>query len=565
MNVLTKAQLFLHVLRWRLSWDKRNTHERVNVEGNPKFMGPRDAVALIPDGAVVAISGLAGTQRASIMYWAIRECFQENAHPRDLTVISIGGHGGRGKIPGTLEELGIEGLVTRFFTGHTETYKSILRLADKGQLELQCLPQGTLALLLGKLAKGEDCIVNDTALCTFMDPRTGRGTPVVGNYPQYVSFEDGRLKYTCPKIDIAIFNAPAADRKGNIYLRRAAMAAESQPISQAARQNGGKVIVNVAQIVEEGYGEIFMPADQVDAIVVWAGTEQTASVPHRRYWDFFTLESKTPIKKGIARAGFVNKLLGITPLRKPIDDALARLAASLFVENAKKGDFVDIGVGLPEEVSRLLFESGAMHDVTLLNESGVFGGLPTPGIFFGAAVNPEEIVSSTEAFERIYKRLDAVILGALQVDEQGNVNVSKRGEGAINYVGPGGFIDLTECAELIFFCASWGEKSEILVENGHMKVVKSGIPKFVPEVDEVTFSGPEAVRRGKRVFYITHVGAFRLTERGMELCRVMPGIDIQKDIIEACPMKIVLPENGEVPVVSDAIASGKNFRLAFPA
>jgi hypothetical protein len=30
-------------------------------------------------------------------------------------------------------------------------------------------------------------------------------------------------------------------------------------------------------------------------------------------------------------------------------------------------------------------------------------------------------------------------------------------------------------------------------------------------------------------------------------------------------MKIVLPENGEVPVVSDAIASGKNFRLAFPA
>jgi hypothetical protein len=28
------------------------------------------------------------------------------------------------------------------------------------------------------------------------------------------------------------------------------------------------------------------------------------------------------------------------------------------VQNSKKGDYVDIGVGLPEEASRLLFESG---------------------------------------------------------------------------------------------------------------------------------------------------------------------------------------------------------------
>jgi len=564
MNLLTKAKLITHILRWRIAWDKRDTRKAFTLPGNPKFMGPRDAVGLIRDGAVVGVSGLAGSQRASILYWAIRELFQETGHPSGLTLISIGGHGGRGKIPGTLEELGLEGLVTRFFTGHTETYKSILRLADRGVCEMQCIPQGTLALILGEMGEGRNYIISDTGAGTFVDPRVGRGTPVVGDYPQYVEYVDGRFKYSCAHVDVAIFNAAAADRKGNIYVKNAAMVAETRPLTQAAKRNQGKVIANVARIVEEGYDEIYVPAEDVDAVVLWKGTEQTAGTPYSRHFDFLTLNSKTPIKKGIEQIGLINRILGITPRRKPVDDVLARLASSIFVENAKKGDYVDIGVGLPEEVSRLLFESGAMEDVTLMNESGVFGGLPTPGIFFGAAVNPEEIVSSTEAFQRIYKRLDAVILGALQVDSQGNNNVSKRGDGAINYVGPGGFIDLTTCAELVLFCLSWGEGADIQIENGAMRVLKNGVPKFVDQVDEITFCGAEALKHNKRVFYITHVGAFQLTPRGMELVRVMPGIDIQKDIIEACPMKVVLPEDGPVPVVSQVILTGEGYQLKFP-
>lgn len=563
MNAFTKARLMFHVIRWITTWKKRNTHQKVTLPDNPKFMGPRDAAGLIKDGSVVGCAGLAGTMRASIIYWAIREVFQETEHPRDLTVVSIGGHGGRGKIPGTIEELGLEGLCTRFFTGHTETYKSVLKLADKGVLECQCIPQGTMALMLGEMCEGRNYVVNDTGVGTFVDPRAGRGTPVVGDYPQYVEVVDGQFKYSCPNIDVAIFNAPAADRKGNIYAKNAAMVTESQPLATAAKRNGGIVIANVAQIVKEGYDEIFISAEDVDAVVVWKGTEQTASVPHRKHWEFLSTGSSVPIEKGIETTGFINKMLGITPRRKPVDDALARLCASIFVDSAKKGDYVDIGVGLPEEASRLLFESGAMKDVTLMNESGVFGGLPTPGIFFGAAVNPEEIVSSTEAFKRIYARLDGVILGALEIDSHGNNNVSKRGDGAINYVGPGGFIDLTTCAELVIFCCAWGEGSEILIEDGKMKVVNPGKPKFIDQVEEITFSGAEALKHGKRVYYITHVGAFKLTERGMELIQVMPGIDVQKDIIDGCPMEVVLPESGEVPIVDISILTGDGFKLAF--
>lgn len=67
---------------------------------------------------------------------------------------------------------------------------------------------------------------------------------------------------------------------------------------------------------------------------------------------------------------------------------------------------------------------------------------------------------------------------------------------------------------------------------------------------------------GKEIFYITHVGVFHLTERGMELERVMPGIDIQNDILDFAPMRVVLPESGEVPVVDASILTGEGFQLS---
>ncbi len=565
MNVFEKAWLLAHVLWWRLTWSRHDTRQRVLVEGNSRFMGPREAVAMIPDHAVVGIAGFAASMRCSILYWAMRECFEESGRPCGLSVITSGGSGGRGRIPGTAEELGVPGLLSRFITGHAETYKSLLRLTDAGQLDFQCMPLGMLSLLLGKLGDGETSLLSDTGIGTFMDPRCGRGTPVIEGGTQLVEVLEGRLRYSLPPIDVAIFNAPSADRAGNIYARGAALTAETLPVVKAARRNNGLVIANVARVVNEGHAEVFIPKEEVDAIVVWKDAEQTCSIPHRRHWDCFTLDSKTPMRTGIKRVKFINHVVGVTPRRQPVDDALARLAASIFVEHARKGDVIDIGVGLPEEVSRLLYQSGAIHDILLLTESGVFGGLPTPGVFFGAAINPKEIVSTTEAFKRIYQRLDGAILGALEIDSLGNNNVSKRGDGAIHYVGPGGFIDLTTCAKLVVFCCAWGAKADICIEGDAIRVHHTGKPKFVEQVSEVTFSGPEAVKQGKQVFYVTHVGAFRLTSRGMELFRVMPGVDIQRDIIEACPMRVVLPENGLVPVADASIVTGRDFVLQFSA
>ncbi len=563
MNIFTKANLIFQFLRWRATWDRRNTQYRFSVPGNPKFMGPRDAVKLIKDGSVIAFSGLAANQRPSIMYWAVRELFEETGHPNGLTLMALGGIGGRGKVPGTLEEMGQEGLASRFITGHTETFKAFLKLADKGKLELQCLPQGIMALLFSKMGEGENSLLSETGLGTFFDPSVGRGSPLVPpNAEQLIRVEDGKLRYSCPKPDVAIFNMPIADRQGNIYATNCVMKAESLEVARAAKKNGGVVIANVGRCVDKPGDEVWIPSDLVDAIVVYPKTEQAPSVPHRRYWPMFTLGSKLPINEGIARARYINKLIGVTPQRSAVDNALARLGATLFVEQFKKGAVVDVGVGLPEEVSRLLHESGILKHITLITESGVLGGLAAPGIFFGAAINPTEIVSSAEVFKRMYSHLDGAVLGMLQADSEGNINVSKRGEGAINYVGPGGFIDITTCAKTVFFVGSWGDRANIQIEGGKLRVVSPGKMKFVDKVDEITFSGREALRHGKKIFYITHVGAFQFTERGMELVRVMPGIDIQKDILDACPMKIVLPEQGEVPVVSSSMVTGEGFSLS---
>ncbi len=566
MNIFSKGKIVLHVLHWLLTWKKHNSHWPSPVSENPKFMTPWQAVSLIKDGAVLGTSGIASNQRSSIMYWAIRERFLAEQHPRDLTVVCVGGQGGRGKVPGTLEEIGIAGLNTRMITGHTETFKAQLKLADKGELELQCIPQGTITLLLKAQGEGLDHVINRTGVGTFVDPRTGRGTPVMPPQgKQYVKvLEDGSFKYSLPPIDVAIFNAPAADRKGNIYTKNCAVLCESMEIAKAARKNGGKVIVNVGLIVEEGYDEIFLNSADVDAVVYWPDTEQTGSVKHRKYWDFFTLNSSMSEEEGIARLRLINQILGITPRRKPIDDVLARLATRIFVDHAHKGDHVDIGVGLPEEVSRLLYHSGVMDELVMINESGVFGGISAPGVFFGAAVNPKEIVSSATAFERVYNRLDWAILGALQIDSNGNVNVSKRGEGAINYVGPGGFIDLVTNAKLLMFCSAWGDHAVFEIKGDRVSVLNPGKPKFIDSVDEITFNGQEALKEGKQVFYITHVGAFRLTERGMELIYVVPGVDVQKDILDVCPMKIVLPESNGPEVVAPEIVTGKNYKLSLP-
>ena len=60
------------------------------------------------------------------------------------------------------------------------------------------------------------------------------------------------------------------------------------------------------------------------------------------------------------------------------------------------------------------------------------------------------------------------------------------------------------------------------------------------------------------------MGVFKLAEAGLELIRVMPGIDIQKDIVDACTARIIVPEEKNVPVIDKKLLTGEDFFLTLP-
>ncbi len=564
MTPITKVGLILHALRWVTTWKKRDLDFLPAGLDHPKFVTARQAAERFDDGDCAFSSGMAGGHRNSIFFWALRDRFLRTGHPRGLTWITVGAQGGRGKAPGTIEELALPGLIGCYIAGHAETMKANLALAEADSCEFHSLPQGVIGYLLEAQARGEDHVLVEAGLGTFMDPRVGPGSQVSPHVQgNLVRAQDHRLRYTMPRVQRAMFVAPAADCEGNIYMRNACMLTETMEAALAVRANGGTNLVSVSEIVPHSPSDIYLPADQVDAIVVHPRNEQAASIPQRRHWPMLTEGAGVDVADALERVRYLNHFLRITPQRGPVEDALARLAASVFVGQTSPGAMVNIGVGLPEEVGRLLFVSGLYRDVTFTTETGVFGGVPTPGIFFGSAVNPTRFMSSVQMFRHYYGNLSIAVLGLLEADEHGNVNVSRRGPRPTQVVGPGGFPDIVAAARHIIFVGTWMAHARMAIEGHQLRIVKPGVHKFMPMVSEVTFNGQRALEQGQSVHYVTNVGVFRLTPEGMMLTQVMPGIDVERDILQACPMRIVLPKDGPVPVVTPEIVTGKGFALGW--
>jgi len=563
MEALEAVRAAAQIVRAGIAWWRHDTRFPSPVPENAKFRTAAEAASLVADGDVVAVSGLGGQQRASIVYWALRERFERSGHPAGLTLVNVGSHGGRGIAPGTLEELARPGLCTRFVSSHFEALPAFLALAEAGECEIQCLPLGVITRVFAAQARGEDAWVSEVGVGTFLDPRTGSGSRLTAGPSEPLIVAEGeRLRFRLPPIDVAICNLPAADRHGNVYARGCASLGESRELARAARRNRGRVIVNVGVVVEEPAGEVFLRADEVDAIVYHPDTEQIVTVFHRAPWSVFTTESDTSIEDGLARLRMLNRVAGRG--RSEADRFLARLAARALFDRVGEGARVSIGTGLPEEVAARAAAGGALGALTFVVESGVIGGLPAPGVFFGASLCPERIGSSAELFALCDERLDATCLGALEVDGAGNVNASRRGDGVRGFVGPGGFPDFAAAADTIVFVCGWMRGGEIRVADGRVTLGRHGRPKFVERVREVTFDAARARRRGKTVLYATHVGLLRLGERGLEMVSAAPGIDVRRDVSDFATAAIALPA-GRIPRVPRAVVTGEGFRLRRPS
>ncbi|MBT5303791.1 MAG: hypothetical protein HOL31_01775, partial [Candidatus Scalindua sp.] len=192
---------------------------------------------------------------------------------------------------------------------------------------------------------------------------------------------------------------------------------------------------------------------------------------------------------------------------------------------------INLGTGMPEGIGSVLFEEGRLASVYSTIESGVFGGIPKIAPDFGTAYNPDAIIRHDDQF--VYYGsggIDVAFLGFAEIDNTGSVNVSKFGG---RLFGCGGFIDISQNAKKVIFCGTFtsGGLEADVNENGIEIVNEGRYNKFVKSIEQITFNGEFAFRSGHSVFYITERCVFELTESGLKLIEIAPGIDLQKDIL----------------------------------
>lgn len=495
-----------------------------------KVIKATEAAAMIESGSTIAIGGFVGCTHPEALTAAVGKYFLAKGIPSGLTLVYAAGQGD-GKTRG-LNHFGHDGMLKRVVGGHWNLAPAMGHLALENKIEAYNFPQGVISQLFREIAAGNPGKITHIGLNTFVDPRNDGGKLNAKTTEDLVELIElnGQewLFYKAFPINVALLRGTSSDSFGNISFENEVISAEALAIAIAARNCGGKVIVQVERMVEDYSRDpknIQIPGLYVDAVVISTPAEHMQTYA----------EQFNPL---YVRQGDIVSL-NLSRMK----DGPRRYIAKRAFQEIRPGSIVNLGIGLPEGVAQIAMEEGRIEDMTLTVESGPIGGIPASGLSFGASTFPHAIIDQPYMFD-FYDGggLDIAFLGMAESDRKGNVNVSKF-SGRI--AGIGGFMNISQNAKKVIFTATFTAGGlEIDFKDGKLNILNEGrFDKFINNVEHITFSGDYAREKKQTVMYITERAVFRLIDSGLELIEIAPGIDLNRDILEHMDFKPQISDN----------------------
>lgn len=500
-----------------------------------KIIKANEVATLIKDNDMVAISGSGGSGSPEALIRSVMDSYLSTGHPKNIGVTC-------GISPGNLtnDDVGMnmlakDGLVGYAICAHLGMGRVFGNAIGANKFPAFAVPLGVINHLYRAIAGHEDGILTHIGLGTFADPRIEgcRANEKAKDLDPIVEVVNingkENLFYHSFKINVALLKGSYADEDGNISLEEEGIIGEQYNMAIATHNSGGIVIVEVKDVKPKNSfraRDVLIHSSYVDYVVINPPTDSLGDYNIPFYRPELTGDKRIKLESIKVRELDERKVCG------------RRSAMEL-----KKGDVINLGVGMPDSVANVCAEEGMSDNIYLSVESGPTGGVPIGGVVFGASINPDSVIPTAEQFDAYNGgSLDMAVVGLAEVDKHGNVNVSKFGT---RVTGPGGFINITQSTKKIIFMGTFTAVNlEEKISDGKLHILKDGEKnKFVDKVEQITFSADQAIKNNQEILYVTERCVFTLTKEGLTLTEIAPGIDLEKDILSHMDFKPIIHPN----------------------
>jgi len=515
-----------------------------------KVVNPEEALSKIRDGSIVAVSGFNMLTTPEYLLLKLYELYKRTGHPKDLFFISdtlpAAPNMGFDLIAKDIYENKdygfLRGVLFPFLGWSEYTQKLIL----ENLIEGYTWPIGIMAWWFREVACGRPGVLTKVGLGTFLDPRYEGGllndlARERKTYRVTLVSLDGEeyLLYKGPKPNVALIRGTTADEMGNVRMEEEGILGTVLNIAQASKagREKGLVVAQVLRVTPFGGikpKEVTVPGPLIDYIVIAPRErhKQSASIDYDPLIAGVVIPSKS--MTAYASSNELNT-------RKVVARRVA-LEMSRLVMKFGRPIIINLGIGIPAEVARVVLEEEITDYIFPTVESGPWGGDALYGADFGASRGPYAILHMPDQFA-LYEGgiIDAASLGFMQINERGDVNPSVV---ANRVTGPGGFPVISSGSPRIYFAGEFtaGDR-DIEVKNGQLLINKDGpVLKFVKTLNKTVWNASEGLKKGQEVMYITERAVFKLTPNGLKLIEVAPNIDIEKHILSKMEFKPIIED-----------------------